>query len=118
MWWLISLFRSSWMDNSRVSIRDADSAPQLLPVARGSVFPLPTGITFPYEVSFPLRKGPARELILRVASLGTDDPSGLKYELWPEENGFVMFYPRWVGRPFQLQRYVFDYSWAVVSAGE
>jgi hypothetical protein len=116
MWWLTSLFRSSWVDNGRVTIRDEDSAPQILPVARGSVFPLPEGITFPYEVSFPLRQGPRRELILRVASFGTDQPPGLRYELWPEERGFVMFYPRWIGRPFERRRYIFDYGWTL--AGE
>ncbi len=117
MWWLISLFRSAWVDHARVAIRDQDTPQQPLPIARGNVFSLPPGIAFPYEVSFPLRQGPARELILRVASLGTKDPAGLKYELWPEEKGFVMFYPRWVGRPFQQKRYVFDYSW-IFAPGE
>jgi hypothetical protein len=113
MWWLTSLFRSSWVDNGRVTIRDEDSTSQILPVARGSVFPLPEGITFPYRISFPLRQGPRRELILRVASFGTDQPAGLRYELWPEEKGFVMFYPRWVGRPFERRRYIFDYAWTL-----
>lgn len=113
MWWLISLFRSSRVDNGSITIKDADTAPVILPAAKEGVFPLPDGIEFPYEVSFPIKRQPGRALKLRVSSFGTDQPAGRRYELWPEENGFVMFYPRWVHRNFEQRRYIFDYAWTI-----
>ena len=113
MWWLISLFRHSWVEHGAVMIAGADTAAVPLPIAKENVFPLPAGIDFPYEVSFPLKQGPLRELRLRIAAFGTNDAAGRRYELWPEENGFVMFYPRWVNRKLERRRYVFDYAWRI-----
>jgi hypothetical protein len=56
---------------------------------------------------------PLRELRLRIAAFGTNDAAGRRYELWPEEKEFVMFYPRWVNRNLERRRYVFDYAWRI-----
>ena len=111
MWWLMSLFRDARVDNGAVMIADPDTPAAPLPVAKGNVFSLPDGIAFPYDVSFPLKQGPLRDLRLRVTMFGTDQPVGLRYELWPAENGYVMFYPRWVDRRLDKRTYVFDYAW-------
>jgi hypothetical protein len=111
MWWLISLFRANWMENGRVTIAGGDSPAVALPIAKGNVFPLPTGIEFPYTVVFPLKQGPLPALSLRVHVFGTTGPEAKNYELWPGEKGMVMFYPRWVKRPLEKRRYVFDYEW-------
>jgi hypothetical protein len=118
MWWLISLFRASWMDNARVMIGDGDTPPVTLPIAKENVFSLPAGIDFPYTVSFPLKQGPLPALTLRVNAFGTTGPEAKKYEMWPEEKGFMMFYPRWVNRRLEQRRYVFDYEWQLVPQTE
>lgn len=111
MWWLISLLRSSWVDGTAVTIHDADTAAVPLPIAKEKVFPLPPGIGFPYEITFPLKQGPLRHLVLRMGRMGEDSPEGLRYELWPETDGYFMFYPRWVKRGFEPKTYVFEYGW-------
>ena len=45
---------------------------------------------------------------------GTDEPVGLRYELWPVEDGAFKFFPRWVARNFERRIYVFDYAWTFV----
>jgi hypothetical protein len=114
MWWMIAMLRATAIDAGGIVVRDEDTAPVPLPVARESVFLLPDGIAFPYEIDFPLRN-PGRALRLRMNVFGTDGPSGLRYELWPEEEGFVKFFPRWVAHPLERRRFIFDYAWTLTT---
>jgi hypothetical protein len=45
---------------------------------------------------------------------GTMGPEAGKYELWTEEKGLMMFYPRWANGRLESRRYVFDYEWQFV----
>lgn len=116
MWWMHSVFRSTRVDQHAITVEDADSPATRLPTAQDNVFPLPQGIAFPYETTFPLKRGPVSALRLRVASFGDDQPAGLNYELWPEKHGVFIFFPRWVNRRFERRRYIFDYTWTIVPA--
>lgn len=111
MWWLISLFRGDRLDPGGLKIADANTTAVALPVAKEKVASLPEGIEFPYTVTFPLRGAAVSALQLRVNLFGTDQPEARRYELWPEQDGFVMFYPRFVRAPLEQRRYVFDYEW-------
>ena len=50
-------------------------------------------------------------LKLRVHAFGTTGPEAKRYELWPEEKSFVIFYPRWVNARLEKRTYRFDYEW-------
>ena len=114
MWWMLTVPLSTRIDQKAMTIQDADTPVTPLPIAREGVFALPKGIGFPYEISFPTRQGPVGELRLRMNLFGTDQPVGLRYELWPEEHGVFKFFPRWVDRNFEQRTYVFDYAWIFV----
>jgi hypothetical protein len=120
MWWLMCLFKSSVMDGTGVTVRDDDTHPAILPRVKANVFPLPTGMAFPYEVTFPLKDGPLSVLRLRVAAFGTEGSEGLRYELWPGmparnptpgAGDYTLFFPRWVAPKMERRAYVFDYEW-------
>jgi hypothetical protein len=120
MWWLMCLFKSATMNREGVSVRDEDTGPVPLPGAKENVVPLPAGVEFPYEVSFPLNGGPLPALRLRVTAFGSEDGNGLRYELWPETparnpapnaGNYTLFFPRWVAPRMERRAYVFDYEW-------
>jgi hypothetical protein len=114
MWWMLTVPRSDRVDQKAMMISDPDTPAVPLPMAREGVFSLPKGIGFPYEITFPTTGVAVRELRLRMNVFGTDQPVGLRYELWPEEHGVFKFFPRWVDRNFERRTYVFDYAWTFV----
>jgi hypothetical protein len=116
MWWIMTLFRRSWVDAEKATIQDADTAPVSLPIARGKPFPLPEGIGFPYVMTFPLKQGSLSSIRLEVATLGDTEPHALRYELGGDEKqdrpDVWILYPRWSKKGFEKGKtYVFDYKW-------
>jgi hypothetical protein len=113
MWWMISVLRGASVQADALTIKDNDTSSVPLPVAYESVIPLPPGIGYPYEVTLPT-KGivPGHNLRLIVRRFGTDDATGLRYELWPVGgSGYASFFPRWVSNRMPTGAYVFDYEW-------
>lgn len=115
MWWVISMFHPDKMDGPNVTISDGDTGPVPLGFTPGSGTPLPSGITLPYQVHFPLTHGAADAIHLTVTQMA-DDQGNQIYEFFNQGNDvpavgdYYMFYPRWAGS-FEHKIYQFEYSW-------
>ncbi len=110
MWWMMSLFHSDKVDGETVRISDIDTSWITLPQEKECVCPVPSEISFPYRISFPLKAPAGQSIVLQVDQFADTSQSSRNYELWPEEQGYYFFFPRWVS-VFQKTTYHFEWSW-------
>ncbi len=117
MWWLIAMFNEKDLKSKNVTIEDANTSPFLLRKTTVGT-PLPSSISFPYKINYPLRSGHGVTLTMtRLADTASGNPrfyeffdSGFLHGTSVNLGPYFVVYPRWTG-VHQNKTYNFNYKW-------